>query len=114
YQTFDLTDQLAVGSNLISVMLGNGWYKGRYGANGGAVDFYGDRFALICELHITLENGEELIVVTDPSWKAQPSPVIESDIFDGETYDARIKKVVPSPGNVFDVKPIAIDMTRLE
>ena len=105
YQTFDITDQLTVGSNLVSVMLGNGWYKGRYGANGGSVDFYGDRFALICELHITLENGSELIVVTDPSWKAQPSPVIESDIFDGETYDARIAKVVPSPGKVFDVKP---------
>ncbi|MBK8138485.1 MAG: hypothetical protein IPK52_22185, partial [Chloroflexi bacterium] len=38
----------------------------------GSVGFYGDRFALICELHITLENGDELIVVTDPSWQAQP------------------------------------------
>jgi alpha-L-rhamnosidase len=42
YQTFDITDQLVVGSNLVSVMLGNGWYKGRYGANGGAVGFYGE------------------------------------------------------------------------
>ncbi len=114
YQTFDITDQLTVGANLISVMLGNGWYKGRYGANGGSVDFYGDHFALICEMHITLENGNELIVVTDSSWKAQPSPVIESDIFDGETYDARIAKVVPAPGKAFAVKPIEIDMTRLE
>ncbi len=114
YQTFDITDQLTVGSNLVSVMLGNGWYKGRYGADGGGLGFYGDRFALICEMHITLENGNELIVVTDPAWKAQPSPVIESDIFDGETYDARIEKVVPSPGKTFDVKPIEIDMTRLE
>ncbi len=114
YQTFDVTDQLTVGSNLVSVMLGNGWYKGRYGADGGSVGFYGDRFALICEIHITLENGNELVVVTDPTWKAQPSPVIESDIFDGETYDARIEKTVPSPGKTFDVKPIEIDTTRLE
>jgi alpha-L-rhamnosidase len=114
YQTFDITDQLTVGSNLVSVMLGNGWYKGRYGANGGSVDFYGDRFALICEIHITLENGDELIVGTDPSWKAQPSPVIDSSIFDGETYDAQIEKTVPSSGKTFNVKPIDIDMTRLE
>lgn len=114
YQTFDLTDQLTVGANLISVMLGNGWYKGRYGANGGAVDFYGDRFALLCEIHITLENGDEMMVITDPTWNAQPSPVIDSDIFDGETYDARIAKAVPSSGTVYGVKPIAIDMTRLE
>ncbi|MBN1564167.1 MAG: family 78 glycoside hydrolase catalytic domain [Anaerolineae bacterium] len=115
YQTFNITDQLTVGANLVSVMLGNGWYKGRYGGNkGGVVGIYGDRFALLCELHITLANGEELIVVTDPSWLVQPSPVIESDIFDGEMYDARIEKVVPSPDKSFGVKPIDIDMTRLE
>jgi alpha-L-rhamnosidase len=91
-------------------MLGNGWYKGRYGANGGIAEFYGDRFALICEIHITLESGDELIVVTDSSWKAQPAPVIESDIFDGETYDARLEKV----GETFNVKPIDVDTSRLE
>ena len=114
YQTFDITAQLTIGSNLISVMLGNGWYKGRYGANGGKVDFYGDRFALICELHITLENGDELVVVSDDTWKAQPSPVIDSSIFDGETYDARIGKAVSSSAQPFTVKSIDIDMTRLE
>jgi alpha-L-rhamnosidase len=95
-------------------MLGNGWYKGRYGADGGRVGFYGDRFALICELHITLEDGDERIITTDPAWKAQPSPVIESSIFDGEWYDARIKKVVPWQGESVGVKPIEIDKTRLE
>lgn len=113
YQTFDITDQLTVGPNLISVMLGNGWYKGRYGADGGSIDFYGDRFALICELHITLENGDELVVVSDPSWKATPSPVIESDIFDGEMVDVRIPKMVPSP-NASPVRVIALDTSRLE
>ena len=114
YQTFDIGEQLRPGSNLVSVMLVNGWYKGRYGANGGSVGFYGDRFALICEIHITLENGDELIVVTDSSWKAQPSPVIESDIFDGETYDARIPKSVAASESACGVKPIAIDTSRLE
>jgi len=114
YQTFDITDHLAPGANMISVMLGNGWYKGRYGANGGSRDFYGDRFALICELHIKLESGEEMIIATDSAWKAQPSPIIDSDIFDGEIYDARITKVVPSPEVVFDVKPIKIESAPLE
>ncbi len=114
YQTFDITDQLAMGANVVSVMLGNGWYKGRYGADGGCLGFYGDRFALICELHITLENGNELVIVTDPSWKAQPSPIIESDIFDGETYDARIKRVVPLPDESFGVRLIDLGTARLE
>ncbi|MBI1256341.1 MAG: Bacterial alpha-L-rhamnosidase [Chloroflexi bacterium] len=114
YQTFDITNQLTTGSNLVSVMLGNGWYKGRYGANGGAVNFYGDCFALICEIHITLENGDEIVIGTDADWKAQPSPVIESSIFDGETYDSRIGKAIPSPSGSFAVKPFEIDMSRLE
>ena len=113
YQTFDITDQLQHGPNLISVMLGNGWYKGRYGANKGTSDYYGDRFALICEIHVTLENGEEVIVATDPSWQAQPSPVVASDIFDGETYDARIPRAVPS-ATIFGVRPIDIGTGRLE
>lgn len=114
YQTFDITDQLAVGSNMISVMLGNGWYKGRYGANGGAVDFYGDRFALLCELRVTLQDGSEIVVASDATWKAQPSPVLDSSIFDGETYDARVTRTVPAPDKIVGVKPVEIDMTRLE
>ncbi|MBN2469703.1 MAG: family 78 glycoside hydrolase catalytic domain, partial [Anaerolineae bacterium] len=96
------------------VMLGNGWYKGRYGGGGGSVEIYGDRFALICELHITLEDGRELLISTDPAWQAQPSPVRESDIFDGELYDARIAKAVPAPDASFGVKAIALDKHRLE
>jgi alpha-L-rhamnosidase len=113
-QTFDITDRLQSGTNLISVMLGNGWYKGRYGANGGTADYYGDRFALICEIHVTLENGDEIIVATDQSWKAQPSPVIQSDIFDGETYDARISKTFSPSGTGVGVRLAAIGKERLE
>lgn len=114
YQTFDITDQLVQGANAVSVMLGNGWYKGRYGANGGSRDFYGDRFALICEIHVTLESGDEMIVVSDSSWQAQPSPVIDSDIFDGEIYDARIEKAIQPSDRSSNVRSIDIDMTRLE
>lgn len=115
YQTFDVTEHLTVGLNQISVMLGNGWYKGRYGADkGGVVGFYGDQFALICELHITLENGTVLTILSDTGWKGQPSPVIQSDIFDGEVYDARIPKGIPSAEKPFGTKVIDLDTARLE
>jgi alpha-L-rhamnosidase len=35
YQTFEITDYLLEGENQVSVMLGNGWYKGRYCGDGG-------------------------------------------------------------------------------
>ncbi len=114
HQTFDITDQLVTGENQIAVMLGNGWYKGRYGADRGVVAFYGDRFALICELHIRLDDGSELVIGTDSAWRAQPAPVIASDIFDGEIYDARIGKNISAPDKATGVKPIALDMDRLE
>lgn len=114
YQTFDIADQLKVGKNQVAVMLGNGWYKGRYGAQGGCTDFYGDRFALICELHVTLEDGSEQIILSDPTWQAQPAPVIASDIFDGEIYDARIAKTVPGPDDAFGVKVLDLGKSRLE
>jgi alpha-L-rhamnosidase len=114
YQTFDLTDQVVVGSNLVSAMLGNGWYKGRYGADGGCLGFYGNRFSLICEIHITLENGNKVVVATDPSWKAKPAPVLKSDIYDGETYDSRIAEPVQSLSETFAVEPIEIDTKKLE
>ncbi|MGJ3237397.1 MAG: family 78 glycoside hydrolase catalytic domain [Anaerolineae bacterium] len=110
YQTFDLTDNLAVGNNQIAVMLGNGWYKGRYGGDRGVVGFYGDQFALICEIHITFENGETLIVNSDLSWQATPSPVLESDIFDGERYDARLEQ----SAELSAVRALEMDTALLE
>ena len=44
-QTYDLTDQLSQ-DNTLSVMLGNGWYKGRLGYEGGSA-VYGSKFACI-------------------------------------------------------------------
>jgi alpha-L-rhamnosidase len=116
YQTFDVTEQLNAGSNLIAVMLGNGWYKGRYGLQ----DYpnepkpYGDRFALICELHILLENGRQMMLVTDKSWNAMPALVLESGIYDGEIYDARISKPAPGKGNFSGVRKINLDMKKLQ
>lgn len=112
YQTYDITEQLKPGANEISIMLGNGWYKGRFGMQDDPTNItrYGDQFALICELHVTLENGEQQVFVTDTSWRAKAAPVLASDIYDGETVDARLA----GSGQLFGVKPIALDVNRLE
>jgi alpha-L-rhamnosidase len=116
YQTFEITDQLVVGQNYIAVMLGNGWYKGRYGPqeNPALVHTYGDQFALICEVRVTLDNGEELVIGTDLSWQATPAPVLASDIYDGETYDARLEEPGLIGAEVFGVKPIDLGAPKLE
>lgn len=89
YQTYDITDMIIKGSkNVIGIMLGNGWYKGRFGFDGGHHDLYGDKFLFIGEIIVTCKDGSEIVIGTDEKWKNAPSPVIFSDIYDGEIYDA--------------------------
>lgn len=89
YQTFDVTKFLEKGSNCLGALLGNGWYKGRFSFNGKEEGCYGNRFALLGELMITYTDGTTETVITDESWKAEPSHILESSIYDGEIQDAR-------------------------
>lgn len=89
FQTFDVTDLLKKGLNVIGVMLGNGWYKGRFGYIDGISELYGDSFQLIAKLIITSEDGSVSEINTDENWLCTESPIIESNIYDGEVFDSR-------------------------
>ena len=56
YQTFDVTDSLKSGGNALGILLGDGWYKGRFGFDGGYTNLYGDQLKLIAELHLDLRG----------------------------------------------------------
>src|SRR2546421_4193009 len=89
YQTFDVTGLLREGRNAIGAILGDGWYRGRFGFDGGRRNIYGDRLALLAQLEINYANGAAERIVTDETWRAARGPLLASDIYDGETYDAR-------------------------
>ncbi len=91
YQVYDLTDRLTPGTHALGVMLGEGWYLGSFGWTNNR-NFFGDKMGLLAQLVIEYENGRREYVVTDPSWKASFGPVIKSDIYNGELYDARLEK----------------------
>ncbi|PRY75089.1 alpha-L-rhamnosidase [Alkalibacterium olivapovliticus] len=91
YQTFDVTDYLNKESNVLGFIVGNGWYKGRFGFDGGYYNLYGDKLNLIAELIVTLENGEEILIRTDETWKNKPSHITFSGIYDGEHVDQNKK-----------------------
>jgi alpha-L-rhamnosidase len=92
YQTFDVTELLAPGANAIGATLGDGWYRGRLGYHGGRRNIYGARLALLAQLEIDYADGSRDVVVTDPSWRAATGPILASDIYDGETCDARLER----------------------
>lgn len=90
-QTYDITAYLKQGDNQISALLGNGWAKGKFGTFPEVNRPYTDKFALLCEIHIELESGEEIILGTDESWLCTPSQILKSSIYDGEIVDSRKK-----------------------
>jgi len=91
YQTHDVTHLLQSGNNAIGAMLGAGWYKGLMGF-AGERNHYGDQTALLCQLEIVYTDGSKETVVTDDNWRGADSPILFSEIYDGEIYDARLEK----------------------
>jgi len=87
YQVYDVTAFLTVGSNVIGASLGNGWYKGRIGF-GNQHNFYGDTRGLLLQLEVEYTDGTKQTIKTDESWKYTYGPIMASDIYDGERYDA--------------------------
>ncbi|MDQ0726708.1 alpha-L-rhamnosidase [Microbacterium sp. W4I20] len=89
YATYDVTAQVRSGANALGAWLGDGWYRGRLGFNGGNRNIYGSDLSLILQLELRYADGREEITATDSSWRSHPSPIHFSDIYDGERYDAR-------------------------
>ena len=89
YQTYDVTDMLQK-ENAVGVVLGDGWYRGNIGwvaANG----YYGDELSLLFQLKIDYADGSSEWIVSDKNWKVNNGPIRKSDIYNGETYDARLE-----------------------
>ncbi|WP_419872489.1 family 78 glycoside hydrolase catalytic domain [Candidatus Pristimantibacillus sp. PTI5] len=91
YQTYDVSAQLQKGDNAIGIMVANGWYKGRLGWENKA-NHYGDRRAVLVQLHVRYNDGTEEVMGSDPTWKASTGAIRFSEIYDGETYDARMEQ----------------------
>ena len=89
YQAYDVTSEIKEGRNAIAALLAAGWYSTplqwyRQGHN------YGDTPpALRAQLRIQYEDGSVDWILTDEKWKADISPTLFAEIYDGETYDAR-------------------------
>lgn len=89
HQTYDVTLLVKKSSNVLSVVLGDGWYRGKIGIFSKRY-FYGEKTKLAVILNITFTDGTTKTITTDDQWKAtQDGPIRKSDWKDGEIYDAR-------------------------
>lgn len=99
FQTFDVSDLLQVGENVIASYVGSGWYSGRLGWREGHRNVYGERNAFMAQLE---GDDGELIVATDSSWEWSYGNILAAELYDGETFDSRPVKETWSPVDVLE------------
>ncbi|WP_106828478.1 alpha-L-rhamnosidase [Parabacteroides pacaensis] len=88
YNTYDVTNRIQKGINVIGVILGNGRYQtlGAKTLRGVAVP------QLLLRLDIEQRDGSRKQIVSDLSWKGTvQGPIIAKNVYDGEEYDARLE-----------------------
>ncbi len=89
YMTFDVTEELKTGKNVIGVILGNGRYFAPRGNEPTKTRTYGFP-KVICQIEIEYEDGTKNTIGSDGSWKlTTDGPIIKNNEYDGEYYDAR-------------------------
>lgn len=91
YQTYDVTAMVGGGRNAVGVILGDGWF-------GSAIAWTAQHFKLLpptrffAQMELEYTDGTHDQVITDETWKAAQSPILHSEIYAGETYDARLEQ----------------------
>ncbi|WP_068257910.1 family 78 glycoside hydrolase catalytic domain [Rubripirellula obstinata] len=86
--TYDVTRDLVEGNNSFDVLLGYGWYAGRFGWQGQR-QVFGKFPELLLQLEIVYQDGRKESIVSDEDWTATiDGPILSSSIYDGEHVDA--------------------------
>lgn len=89
YNTYDVTSLLATGENVLSTVVGNGFYNVNRERYRKLVIAYGMP-KMISLLHIRYPDGTSETIPTDGTWKTTPSPITYTSIFGGEDYNATL------------------------
>jgi alpha-L-rhamnosidase len=90
YQVYDVGELLQEGSNALGALLGNMWWSGGLGWEGGA-KYSEDPLKLIARLQITFQDGTSQVFTSDSTWKWHVSPIVSDHIYHGEVYDANLQ-----------------------
>ena len=92
YTVTDVTGKVKSGDNVLTAVLGNGFYNeikpvATWNFENAR---WRDRARFILEMHITYSDGAIEVIQTDKTWKTtSDGPYISNNIYSGDTYDAR-------------------------
>ncbi len=87
-QTYDVTDAVRTGENVIGVTLADGWWAGRIGLTGSSAQ-WGAETSAVWQLETEYGDGADASIGSDASVRSAPGPWTWADLFIGERFDAR-------------------------
>ena len=86
YQVYEILPLLRSGSNCLSVLVGDGWYKG-YLTSSWHRNYYGNRRQLLWEIHLRRRDHSRLVLASDSTSRWRRSPIRMSELYSGEICD---------------------------
>ena len=105
YQTYAVETQLfKVGTNVIGAVVGEGWYAGHLTWVPHLRNSWGEEIAVCVQLELP---GKQ--VISNGDWTWSYGPILSSEIYDGEEFDANlIDPLWSSEGSRADWQPVKI------
>ena len=91
YRVYDVLTLLRRGENILSAIVGDGWY-GSTGLFAGRYSFGPAPNRVLAQLELTRSDGRIERIGTGPGWQLARSPILAAEIYDGEVYDARLEQ----------------------
>ena len=89
YETHNVKSYLKKGKNVVSVIIGNGWYfqteRSEY------LQLYYDTPRFISQFEMEYSDGSKQTTTSDESWKNGSGPILDNNLHSGEIYDARME-----------------------
>ena len=88
YQTYDVTEMLRPGENVLGMVVADGWWAGRLGVYGEPVH-YGKYVEGLWQIEIEHADGSRRTLTLDRTATSHEGPVRYSDLMIGESIDLR-------------------------
>ena len=100
-RTYDVTPLVRAGAIEVAATVAPGWFSGPIGFSD-AKGVYGTHVGVLAQLELERTDGTLDIVGTDATWSASATPYLLGEIYDGETFDARL----PAVGDAAPVRAV--------
>lgn len=85
YQTYDVSQYVEDGENVVGAYIAEGWYAGRLGRPG-VSNIWGERLSFLGQLEV---DGK-VVCATDSSWEWLQGPILSAEIYNGEIFDTTL------------------------